>query len=128
MKLVTSLTSPVISKQFGKFFVEALMRNSHQVVGQRKRSSHSEPRWPQPRLDATLAAALYYVSLEDLHSAAARMERVSKCGIRHFSAFRRVVPLSLAKVAARQIAREEREEVESTERFGNAIYFCQAGQ
>ncbi len=68
------------------------------------------PRWPHPQLDPGLASAIYQVDLEALHAAALRLERCSVLGIRHFSAYRRVVPLERARIAAREIALEEREE------------------
>lgn len=48
-----------------------------------------------------------------LADVAARMDRTSRCGVRHFSAVDVTVPLELAPQAAKHIAEEDRiEEVE----------------
>jgi len=91
------------------------LRTSRRFATEDHHASELLPRWPLPELDPGLASAIYHVELEELRSAAIRLERCSVSGIRHFSAYRRVVPLDRAPIVAREIAREEREEEDYAE-------------
>jgi len=86
------------------------MRTARRSTTDYEDSPQTLARWPQPQLDPSLACAIYRVGLEELQAAALRLEHRSVLGIRRFSAFRRVLPLEHARVAAREMALAEREE------------------